>query len=292
MPVDTLVPTAEATHRDKVTTRRARPGAATAAASVVLGTIVLAALLAPVLPLENPEHTDVSALSAGFGAEHPLGTDALGRDTLARIVYGARVSLTVGLGATAIGAVVGTLLGMIAGLSTGWAQAIVMRLADVLLAFPALVLALAVIGAVGPSATSVTLVVGVLFVPGFVRVVQAPVLSLAQREFVLACRAMGMSATRLMLREILPNIIGLVVTYAVTMFGLGVMIEGGLGFLGMSVPPPAPTWGGMISEGRQVLAEHPVVTLTPTAVLVLVVLCANVLGDRLTAVFDSRGAML
>lgn len=257
-----------------------------------LAVLCTAALLAPVLPLDDPTHSDTDALAAGVSTEHWLGTDALGRDTLSRIVHGARVSLVVGAGATVIGAVVGTLLGMLAGIGRGLVPAVIMRLTDVLLAFPAMIFALAVIGAVGPSTTSVTLVIGLLFVPGFVRIVRAPVLSLSQREFVLACRAMGMSTPRLMLREVLPNILTGVVTYAVTMFGIGVMVEGGLGFLGVSVPPPDPTWGGMIAEGRQVLAEHPMVTLTPTLVLVLVVLCANVVGDRLSARLDMRGAML
>ncbi|MGW0665238.1 ABC transporter permease [Streptodolium elevatio] len=257
-----------------------------------LAALCLAALLAPFLPLDDPTHSDTDALAAGVSGEHWFGTDALGRDTFSRILHGARVSLVVGAGATLIGAVVGTLLGMAAGLTRGWLPAVIMRLTDVLLAFPAMIFALAVIGAVGPSTTSVTLVIGLLFVPGFVRIVRAPVLSLSQREFVLACRAMGMSTPRLMLREILPNVLTGVVTYAVTMFGIGVMVEGGLGFLGVSVPPPDPTWGGMIAEGRQVLAEHPMVTLTPTIVLVLVVLCANVVGDRLSARLDMRGAML
>ncbi|MDI2124737.1 ABC transporter permease [Yinghuangia seranimata] len=259
---------------------------------VFLGVLCTAALLAPVLPLADPTHSDTDALAAGISAKHWLGTDALGRDTLSRIVHGARVSLVVGVGATAIGAVAGTLLGMAAGVVRGWVSAVIMRLTDVLLAFPAMIFALAVIGAVGPSTASVTVVIGLLFIPGFVRIVRAPVLSLSQREFVLACRAMGMSTPRLMAREILPNILTGVLTYAVTMFGVGVMVEGGLGFLGVSVPPPEPTWGGMIAEGRQVLAQHPMVTLTPTLVLVLVVVCANVVGDRLSARLDTRGAML
>lgn len=271
---------------------RTRFGAGAWAAVGFLTVLCAAALLAPVLPLDDPTHSDTDALAAGVSADHWLGTDALGRDTLSRVVHGARVSLVVGTGATVIGAVAGTLLGMAAGVGRGLVPAFIMRLTDVLLAFPAMIFALAVIGAVGPSTTSVTVVIGLLFVPGFVRIVRAPVLSLSQREFVLACRAMGMSTTRLMLREILPNILTGVVTYAVTMFGIGVMVEGGLGFLGVSVPPPDPTWGGMIAEGRQVLAEHPMVALTPTLILVLVVLCANVVGDRLSARLDMRGAML
>ncbi|MFP3986269.1 ABC transporter permease [Streptomyces sp. E11-3] len=272
--------------------RRRGTGAGTWCAIAFLTLLAVAALTAPLLPLQDPERVDTDALAAGFSSGHWLGTDALGRDVLARTVYGARVSLVVAVGATAVGAAVGTLLGMIAGLGRGWTQAVVMRATDVLLAFPALVLALAVIGAVGPSTLSVTLVIGLLFVPGFVRVVRAPVMSLSQREFVLACRAMGMSTPKLMAREILPNVTAIVVTYAVTMFGIGVMVEGALGFLGVSVPPPSPTWGGMISEGRQVLADHPMVSLTPTLVLVLVVLCANVIGDRLSSLLDIRGAML
>jgi peptide/nickel transport system permease protein len=272
--------------------RSSRFGASAWVAATFLVLLFAAAIAAPILPIWNPTASDYTAISAWPSPSHLLGTDQLGRDLLSRVIWGARDSLTVGIGSTIIGAAVGTLIGTVAGFFGGKVQSLLMRLMDILLAFPAIVLALAVLAAVGSSLQSVVVIIGVLFIPGYARMVRAPVLSLRQRDFVLACAAVGMSRTRIMLREVLPNVVPLITNFGLATFGISILIEGGLGFLGVSVPPPTPTWGGMVASGQQVLSTNPLVCLVPAAALAGVVFAANVLGDALSRRTDSKAGQL
>jgi peptide/nickel transport system permease protein len=210
-----------------------------------------------------------------------LGTDAMGRDMLARIIVGARVSLTVGIASSLIGLVIGGLLGMVAGYFRGWTDSIIIGCMDVILAFPGLVLLLAVGFYCGTSLGTLVPSLGFLSVPAFCRVSRAATLQLAGREFVLAAKMIGCSNSTILAREILPNVAIPLCVYGLIIMALMIVVEGVLSFLGLSVPPPAPSWGGMIAAGREVLGEAPHVCLIPAIVLFLTVLSLNILGDTL-----------
>ena len=255
--------------------------------------LLVAALFAPWLPLADPANdADYAQLSALPSAAHWLGTDDVGRDILARVVWGARISLAVGLSAVAIGLTIGGALGLCAGYFRGRFEQVVLWALDVVLSFPPLVLAMTISALLGPSLTNVTLAIGFISIPAFARVTRAATLSLAGREFVLAAQSLGASHADVLLRELLPNVLLAVATYGLTHIAVSIATEGGLAFLGLSVPPPAASWGALIAQGRPVLAEAPHVALLPALVLFATVLALNLLGDAARARFDTRGAAL
>ncbi len=259
-----------------------------------LSLVLVCAVGAEWLPLRyDPNITaDFSATSEPPSWDHLLGTDALGRDTLARVVYGARVSLVVGTFAILFGMAVGGTLGLVAGYFQRRTERIVMGFVDVLLAFPALVLALTIAAFLGASLVNVTLAVGVISVPAFARITRAATLSLSQREYVVAARSLGASDLRILLTELLPNVGLAMLTFGLVAVAAAIVGEASLSFLGLSIPPPDPSWGGMIAAGRTEIASAPYVCLIPAAVLFLTVLCLNVAGDRVRARFDVREASL
>jgi len=223
-------------------------------------------------------------ITAGAGAEsrvYWLGTDAMGRDMLSRIIIGARVSLTVGVTAPLIGLLVGGLLGMVAGYFRGVTESIIIGFMDVILAFPGLVLLLAVGFYFGTDLRTLIPSLGFLSVPAFCRVSRAATLQIAGREFVTAAKMIGNGNSAILVREILPNVAIPLCVYGLIIMALMIVVEGVLSFLGLSVPPPTPSWGGMIAAGREVLGETPHVCLIPASVLFLTVLSLNVLGDTL-----------
>jgi peptide/nickel transport system permease protein len=227
------------------------------------------------------DQIDSEQLAALPGGAHLLGTDATGRDVVARLLFGSRVSLTVGICAPLLGLSVGLLLGMPAGLYRGWIERVIMTCADVILAFPGLVFLLVFTSVIGPSLTTITLGLGLLISPRFVRVVRANTIRFSEREFVKAARIGGAGDISILFREILPNIMGPLMAYSLVVSGFVIVAEGGLGFLGLSVPSPTPSWGGMIAAGRDVLEQTPHVAMIPTLVMFLTVLSVNVVGDRL-----------
>ncbi|TDC55599.1 dipeptide/oligopeptide/nickel ABC transporter permease/ATP-binding protein [Actinomadura sp. KC345] len=243
--------------------------------------VVAAALLADVLPLPDHDATLSGDPRAAPSPDHPLGTDGLGRDMLSRVVHGARVSLGVGVGAVVLGLLIGGPLGLLAGYRRGLVDRIIMTGNDILLAFPALVLALAVVAFAGPSVRNVLIVLGLLGVPAWVRLVRGVTLSFARREFVTAARALGARGATVMWREIAPNVVLPALSYAFTVMAVIVIAEGSLAFLGLSVRPPTPTWGGMINDGRSTLDTATHIVLVPSAVMFLTVLAFNLVGDRL-----------
>lgn len=249
------------------------------------------AVLAPVLALQDPNALDFLALEAPPSAEHWLGTDVLGRDILARVTYGARVSLTVGFAAPGVALVLGLCLGMLAGYFRGWTDELIGTAIDTWLAVPGLVILLLFSLVFGGSLTTVCIALGLLFIPATARISRAATLTFAQREFVIAARAMGAGHLRIMLVEIFPNVIWPVVAFVMVAIPLAIVVEGTLSFLGLSVPSPTPSWGGMIAEGREHLQTAPHIALIPTAAMFLTVLSFNLVGDyvrrRLADVRDS-----
>ncbi len=272
--------------------RRRRVGGLFLAAVIWIAVIALAALFADLLPIPSPTDIDLLGKRAPPSAEHWLGNDQLGRDVLARLIFGARISLTVGLLAPVIGVVVGGTLGMLAGYYRGRLETFIVGGMDVLLAFPPLVFALAVTTYLGQSVLNITLVIGMLGIPAFTRVSRAVTLSLSEREFVTAARALGATHSRILLKELLPNVALPLVAFFLLGVAVTIVVEGALSFLGLGVPPPAPSWGSMIGEGRESLDITPWLAFLPALVMFLTVLAFNVVGDTLRALTDPRPGAL
>ena len=273
--------------------RRARKlGVLFWAATAWLALVFAAALLAPVLPLSNPTDMDMLGRRAPASALHWFGTDVLGRDELSRVIYGARTSLTVGLFAPMIGVTIGGALGMLAGYFRGRFETVVVGSTDVLLAFPPLILALAVTAYVGQSVLNLTCLLGALSIPAFVRVARASTLSLARREFVIAAQALGASHTRILLRELLPNVALPLLAFSLLGVAVIIVVEGALSFLGLGVPPPISSWGSMIEEGRGSLEIAPWLAFIPALAMFLTVLSFNLVGDTFRALTDPRQGAL
>ena len=250
------------------------------------------AIFATLLPLADPAAMDMLERRAAFSAAHWLGTDGLGRDELSRLIYGARVSLVVGLCAPLIGLTFGGALGMLAGYFGGRAGSFVVGSMDVLLAFPPLILVLAVIAFVGQSILNLVLILGVLGIPAFMRVARATTLTLARREFVIAAQALGATHARILLRELLPNVILPLFAFFLLGVAVTIVVEGSLSFLGLGVPPPISSWGSMIGEGRESLDIAPRLAFMPAAAMFLTVLSFNLVGDTLRALTDPRQGAL
>ena len=251
--------------------------------------IVFCAVTATILPIDDPNEIDITNKVARPGeAGHLLGADGLGRDLLARLIYGARVSLIISVSAVTIGMLVGGTLGMTVGYFRGWLETIVMALVDILLAFPGLVLLLFLVAVRGQSLGTITVVIGFLSIPVYTRVARATTLAVAQREFVLAAKAMGATHRRIIFREIMPNVILPVAAFGLVALGIIIVLEGTLAFLNLSVQPPDATWGSMIAEGKRHLQDTIHVAFMPSMAMFLTVLSLNFVGDTLRSRFDVR----
>ena len=261
------------------------------AASIGLGIVavyVLLALTADWLPLRSPLQIVGSNRMAGPSWALPLGADSFGRDLLSRIVFGARLSLEVASVSVAIALVAGSGLGLVAGYAGGWIDQLIMRSMDILFAFPAVLLALGIVAALGPNPNNVIIAIAVVYTPIFARVVRGPVLALKEREFVEAARTLGARASRILVVHVLPNLLSVLVVQASIALSWAVLTEAALSFLGLSAQPPAPSWGVMLNEGRQNLELAPHLAIVPGAAIMLAVLGFNLLGDGLRDVLDPR----
>ncbi|PTR21614.1 peptide/nickel transport system permease protein [Rhodococcus sp. OK519] len=266
----------------KVRRRRSRRGRNTVAAlgALWLVLIALAAIFASLLPLPAPDAIgDQYSLPPFRSAAHILGTDQLGRDQLSRVVYGAQVSLSVAIGATLLALVIGTLLGIVAGYFRGPLDVLFDIGTNTVLAFPPLILLIALVAVMQPSATTLALGLGVVGVPTFARIARANTIAFSGREFVTASKSLGSSTARVLVREILPNILLPVISFATVVAASLVVAEGSLSFLGLGIPPPAPSWGGMIAAGRESLYEEPHLVLVPGLFFFLTVFSLNLTGD-------------
>jgi len=269
--------------------RLARDGRARLGLTVVV-LLVVAAVAAPAIARHDPVQIDLLRQLERPSAEHWLGTDVQGRDVWARLVYGARVSLAVGLVSQAIALAIGVALGLLAGFYGRWVDDLVMRLADVTLAFPTLLLLIAMVAALQPSLGVVLLTIGLVGWAGMARLVRGQVLVVRQLEYVQAVRALGGRDRRVMLRHVLPNVIAPVVIAATLGVAGAIMAEAALSFLGLGVQPPTPSWGAMIADGRDLsqLRRSPWTSLFPGAAIGLAVLGFNLLGDALRDALDPR----
>ena len=268
--------------------RRARLGLVFWTAIAWIAALTAAAAFADFLPLPSPTDMEMLDRRALPSAAHWLGTDSLGRDVAARLVFGARTSLTVGLCAPLIGLALGGAAGLLAGYFRGRLDTFVSGAVDVLLAFPPLVLALAVTAFLGQSLLNMTLILGFLGIPVFTRVARSATLALAQREFVTAARALGATHTRILLHELLPNVALPLAAFLLIAVAVTIVVESALSFLGLGVPPPQPSWGSMIGEGRESLDSAAWLAFTPAGVMFVTVLAFNLVGDAVRAVTDPR----
>jgi peptide/nickel transport system permease protein len=258
--------------------------------AMVILVLILMAVFAPLIARQDPYHQDYSALKAAPSAEHLLGTDALGRDVLARLVYAARVSLSVGLIAVIIYTVIGTTLGSIAGYYGGWVDTTIMRLTDIVMCFPLLIIIITVVALVGPGLTNIMIVIGLLAWPGICRLVRGQFLSLREQEFITAARCLGIPSGRLILRHLLPNCVGPITVAATFGIASAILTEASLSFLGLGVPPPEASWGQMLTDAQKlsILAGMPWLWIPPGTMIALTVLCVNFVGDGLRDALDPR----
>jgi peptide/nickel transport system permease protein len=271
---------------------RGRKGVAFWLAVGWLIVVAFCGIAATWLPLPDPNVPDVSARFDPPNPDNPLGADALGRDQLSRIVHAARVSVVVSVSAVGIGMVVGGTIGTAVGYLRGTTERIVMAAVDVLAAFPGLVLLLVLLAYVGRSLTIISLVIGFLSIPIYTRVARANTLAVAQREFVHAAHTLGARRSRILFREIIPNVVLPVAAFALVAMGLVIVLEGSLALLGLSIEPPDPTWGGMIAASKPHISEAPHTALVPSAAMFLTVLSLNFVGDTLRRTFDVKDSGL
>jgi peptide/nickel transport system permease protein len=258
------------------------------AAALYLLFLVALALLAGLISPHDPLKVYSAHTLEGPSREFIMGTDNLGRDILSRIVFGARVSLKVGLLAVSISAVIGTTMGMLAGYLGGWTDQLVMRVVDVMLAIPGILLALIIIAALGPSMNNLIVAVGISGVPTYARLVRGTVLSAREREYVEAARALGAQRGRIMWKHILPNVLAPILVLASLGVGVAILSTAGLSFIGLGVRPPIPEWGSMLSDARTYLRDAWWMFTFPGLAISTTVLSANLLGDALRDVFDPR----
>jgi len=257
-------------------------------AAAWIGIAGFGAIFADILPLDDPLAIDGAASRSGPSWDHLLGADQLGRDQLSRIVHGARVSLVVGFVATALAGLVGGTFGVVAGFFRGRVEALTMAIVDIMLSIPALILAITLTAFLGASLRNVIAAIAILAVPAFARMSRAQTLSIAEREFVRAARSLGVRRSRILLFEVTPNIAPSVLAYGLVIVALAIVVEGSLSFLGLGVPPPRPTWGGMISAGQSELNTAAHISLIPASVMFVTILSLNVVGEKLRRRFDVR----
>ena len=261
---------------------------AAAVGALLILLVAAGALLAPVIAPQGPTDQDLGASLAGPSREHWFGTDNLGRDVFSRVVYGGRITLPVAFAGVAVGLVVGVPLGLVAGYAGRLVDPLIMRVTDVLLAFPSMLLAIAITGALGVALSTVSIAIGVFSTPVYVRLVRAEVLRLRDREFVTAAHCLGVPAGRIVARHILPNGMSPIIVQTSLNAALAILTVSALSFIGLGAQPPAAEWGAMLADGRGYMRIAPHVTTFPGLAIVVVVLGFNLLGDGLRDAYDPR----
>jgi peptide/nickel transport system permease protein len=254
----------------------------------IVGVIALLAIFAPVIATHDPYALNRIERLQGPTGSHIMGTDDLGRDLFSRIVYGARISMTVGFMSVLIATLIGAPAGIVAGYFGRWIDGLIMRVMDVIFAFPATLLALSITAFLGPSLRNMTLALGIVYAPGFARIVRGPVLGAKHQEYVEASRVIGASNARILIRHLLPNVISPLIVTATVTFSFALLAEAALSFLGMGAQPPEASWGVMLSGGRRFMETVPSLAIFPGIAIMLTVLGSNLLGDALRDILDPR----
>ena len=250
--------------------------------------LILVAFAAPYIAPYDPVHQDLANSLAGPSMAHLAGTDVHGRDIFSRIIYGTRISLRIGFLGMLLGCVAGVILGLVAGYYGGWWDTVIMRLMDVQMAFPGLLVAICIIAIIGPGLENVILAVGIFSVPLFARVTRGQILSLKEQEFIVAARMMGAQDGRIMLSHLLPNAVAPLLVLCTLRIATAILTAASLSFLGLGAQPPIPEWGAMLSDGRAYLSIAPHVATTPGLAILITVLAFNLLGDGLRDALDPR----
>ena len=244
--------------------------------------------MAPLFAPYEPNEIDLSSALQQPSNVHWLGTDALGRDTLSRVIFGSRTSLEIGLIVVGISCAVGMLLGLLAGYYGGWTHNIIMRFIDALMAFPMILLALTIAALLGNGMRNVIIALSIAMMPGYARLMCGQVLATKENDYVTAGRSIGARNMRIMFRHIVPNCLPPLIVLITMMLGSVILAEAGLSFLGIGISPPTPSWGGMIQDGRQYLLTLPILSFAPGVALMLVVFAYNMVGDGLRDTLDPR----
>jgi len=273
-----------------MTARLGRFGASTrtVAAVVIILAVVIAAIAARFVAPYDPLAFDIVHRFAAPGGQHLLGTDSFGRDILSRLIYGARASLEVALGSAVLAMLVGVALGLFGGYFAGVVEIVTVRLADVIVAFPPIVLALLVVTLLGPGIITLIYVIAIVYVPTFARITYGEVLAAKRMEYVEAAQALGAGARRIIYRTILPNVMAPIIVQFSLTISAAILLESGLSFLGLGVVPPTPSWGQMIADGRTYMQQDPWMLLWPCLTIVVTILAFNTLGDALRDRLDPR----
>jgi peptide/nickel transport system permease protein/oligopeptide transport system permease protein len=256
--------------------------------AIVILIFVVLAIFAPQIAPYDPLYRNLSEALQQPNARHLLGTDAIGRDTLSRLIYGAQISLIVGVLVVAIAGGVGVILGAIAGYFGGVVGAVIMRLMDTLMTIPMMILALAISALLGGGLKNVVIALGVGLIPGYARMMTSQVLVVKETDYVMAEHAMGASNLRILLRHIVPNCFSPILVMVTMMMGTTILAEAGLSFIGIGITPPTPAWGSMVTDGRNYLLSNPMLSIAPGVAIMLLVFSFNMVGDGLRDALDPR----
>lgn len=268
--------------------RRQRPPMNALIGGVIVGTIVIVALIGAVWTPYDPLKLDFTSRFERPGAEHWLGADEFGRDVLSRLMAGASTSVWISILTVTFAVLVGTTIGVVAGFLRGWTDRVLMAVNNAMLAFPGLLLALGLLAVVGANQYGIVLALGIAYSPSVARIVRGTVLSLREREFIESSRVLGNSETYTMFRHVLPNCIAPISVLATSMFGWVILAESALSFLGLGVPPPAPTWGNMLASARPFMDQAAFLSIFPGVCISVALLGINLLGDAVRDRFDPR----
>ncbi len=255
---------------------------------VLLGIFVFCAIFAPWIAPYDPIAQDVTRRREPPSREHPFGLDEVGRDLLSRVIYGARVSLYVGVASVSLAIIAGTFIGAISGYAGGWVDNVVMRIMDIMLAFPSLLLAIAIVAILGPGLLNMLYAIAFVSIPAYARLVRASVLAAKEMDYVLAARAIGCSSARILFRHIMPNCLTPIIVQGTLGIATAILDAAGLSFLGLGAQPPTPEWGAMLGQGRGSVFTAPHVVIFPGLAIMLTVLGFNLLGDGLRDALDPR----
>ncbi|MGO4676723.1 ABC transporter permease [Bosea sp. 2YAB26] len=255
---------------------------------VIVVAVILAALLAPVIAPHDPLEQNILSRLQPPHENYYLGTDYFGRDILSRLLYGARISLVIGIASTVIAMLAGSLIGILAGWYGGRFDVVVMQAMDILLAFPSLILGLILVAMLGPSMENITIAIALTSIPSFARIARAPTISVKERDYIEAGRALAFSDARIMTRHILPNIFPEILVMASLWLANAIRTEASLAFIGLGVKPPTATWGGMIREGFENILDSYWLVLAPSLAILIIVFALNILGDGLRDAIDPK----